>query len=134
MRIPGLDLVANGAELNALPWRSTRYEGVGWLALATSDPDAAFGDSQTVLIRMAPGCGYPTHEHCGPEDVLILAGGYRDLEDGRVLRAGDFHRYPAGSRHTPVALEDESSSAGVLFAVAHGGTQVVRELGTQAQS
>ena len=101
-----------------------------WIDLADSERGGASPASMTVLIRMAPGCGYPRHRHVGPEDVLVLAGGYVD-GDGRRFTAGSFVRYPAGSEHEPVALgnADEPASAGnpscVLFAVAHEGTQLV---------
>ncbi|MFT5733357.1 MAG: anti-sigma factor ChrR (cupin superfamily) [Planctomycetota bacterium] len=130
VQIPGLRLDGASGGLGNLPWRPTRYPGVEWLDLVPEaepeekgSPKAA---TQTVLIRMAPGSGYPTHRHLGPEDVLVLAGGYRD-DDGRTFRAGEFVRYPAGSEHSPVALEGDSpvSEACVLFAVAHGGTVVV---------
>lgn len=90
----------------------------------------------TVLIRMAPGSGYPTHRHLGPEDVLILAGGYAD-DDGRIHSAGSFVRYPAGSVHQPTALGladepvSESNPACVLYAVAHGGTERVHKISTR---
>ncbi|QDV07730.1 ChrR Cupin-like domain protein [Planctomycetes bacterium Poly30] len=135
MNIPGLgiDPEAEGADLASLPWRATRHAGIEWLDLVTEDSGRGPGKASTVLIRMAPGCGYPMHRHLGPEDVLVLAGGYRD-EDGRTYRAGDFVRYPAGSEHTPVALggvekEGQALPACVLFAVAHGGTVVSRDSG-----
>lgn len=117
-----------------LPWRSTRDEGIHWIDLrrAAGEPwESAEPEDQsmTVLIRMDPGHGYPRHRHLGPEDVLILAGGYRDAE-GAEFRAGDFVRYPAGSEHTPVALGDREQPIGpgnpacILFAVAHGGTEL----------
>ena len=94
--------------------------------------DAAEGGSATVLIRMDPGSSYPEHEHLGVEEVLILAGGYRD-GDGEH-RAGSYLRYPAGSRHAPVALGDPRAAVGpdnpacLLFAVAHGGVRLTSEI------
>ncbi|MEM1449890.1 MAG: cupin domain-containing protein [Planctomycetota bacterium] len=125
MDVPGLRI---DGRLDGLPWRATRHEGVEWIDLVDEAADA----SQTVLIRMAPGCGYPRHRHIGPEDVLVLDGGYAD-GDGRTFRAGSFVRYPAGSEHSPVALGEPGAPADgdnrscVLFAVAHGGTEVVAE-------
>lgn len=130
MQIPGLQLAGDSEALAGLPWRSTRYEGIEWLDLVGSQDGEQEGAdseaSQTVLIRMAPGCGYPRHRHMGPEDVLVLAGGYRD-DDGRTFEAGQFVRYPSGSEHTPVALESPpgSSEPCILFAVAHHGTELV---------
>lgn len=132
MKIPGLTIDAG---LDGLPWQSTRYEGVQWIDLAGGDGAggrSADDASMTVLIRMAPGRGYPAHRHIGAEDVLVLSGGYRD-GDGFEVNAGDFHRYPAGSVHAPVALGDEgrpvddANPACVLFAVAHAGTELAAE-------
>jgi anti-sigma factor ChrR (cupin superfamily) len=51
----------------------------------------------TALVRMAPGSSYPIHLHHGPEECLVLEG---DLRVGdHVLRAGDYQRAPAGTRH-----------------------------------
>lgn len=140
MQIPGLQLAADVEGLAELPWRATRYEGIDWLDLVGAQSEAS-GDtsrgapadgeqnpSQTVLIRMAPGCGYPRHRHIGPEDVLVLAGGYRD-EDGRTFEAGQFVRYPSGSEHAPVAIGSgpESSEPCILFAVAHCGTELAQD-------
>lgn len=117
----------------ALPWRSTRHPGVAWLPLhpAPGSPPDAVPDgvrgAATVLIRMDPGCGYPAHRHLGVEEVLILAGGYRDEAGDHP--AGSYLRYETGSEHAPVALGDPGRSTGpdnpacVLFASARGGVQ-----------
>jgi anti-sigma factor ChrR (cupin superfamily) len=110
-------------------WRTTRHPGVSWCSLHASDD--VDGGNATVLIRMEPGSSYPEHEHRGVEEVLVLAGGYRD-GDG-VHRAGSYLRYPAGSRHAPVALGDPrapidaANPACLLFAVAHGGVRLTAE-------
>ncbi len=117
--------------LDELAWRSTRHAGVEWIDLAPSEGDGSAPASMTVLIRMAPGHGYPRHCHVGPEDVLVLAGGYVD-GDGRRFVAGAFVRYPEGSEHEPVAIGDageppsSDNPACVLFAVAHAGTERVQ--------
>jgi putative transcriptional regulator len=109
-----------------LPWRTTKVRGVAWIPLflegergPRADTAAAEAAGSAVLLRMDPGCGYPRHAHLGVEEVLCLAGGYRD-EFGTV-RAGDFVRYEAGSAHSPVALDGESC---VLFATARGGIRI----------
>ncbi|MFN0242661.1 MAG: cupin domain-containing protein [Planctomycetota bacterium] len=114
-------------DLEAIAWRATRYPGVTWCRL-TASMDLDAGETATasnaVLIRMAPGRGYPGHRHTGVEDVLILAGGYRD-EFG-THSSGTFLRYPAGSEHNPVATgrsdvpEGPANPACVLFAVTRG--------------
>ncbi len=99
-----------------LAWRSTRYSGIEWFPLFEAEGE---GPRETLaLIRMAPGCGYPAHEHLGVEDVLILAGGYTD-ERG-VHRAGDWVRYEAGSAHSPVATAGEPC---LLWAHARSGVR-----------
>jgi anti-sigma factor ChrR (cupin superfamily) len=131
MPIPGLLL---HAETEGVPWRATASPGVRWLLLASEE--AAPGTLKeelgaTVLIRMEPGFGYPPHRHLDFEEVLVLAGGYRD-ERGEH-RAGDYLRYEPGSEHTPVALGDPERPAGpdnpacVLFASARGGVRRVHQ-------
>lgn len=119
-------------DASTLPWRATRHPGVHWLPLhpAPGTPAPVEGSDSTVLIRMAPGCGYPRHLHLDVEEVLILQGGYRD-ERGEH-RSGTYLRYEPGSQHAPVALGDPDRPVGpgnqacILFAVARGG---VRNLG-----
>lgn len=114
-------------DLGAIPWRATRYVGIEWFRLTAashSDADDAEAGSRAVLIRMAPGRGYPGHRHTGVEDVLVLTGGYRD-ELG-THGAGTFLRYPVGSEHHPVAVGSAEMSEGpanpacVLLAVTRG--------------
>ena len=113
----------------ALPWRETRHPGIAWFPLhpQPETPDASSPRDSTVLIRMAPGCGYPRHRHLDVEEVLILRGGYRD-ERGEH-RGGTYLRYEAGSEHAPVALGDRDAPVGpknpacILFAIARGGVR-----------
>ncbi len=141
MRIPGLAVKIDEA---ALAWRATRHPGIEWVPLASADVgepvEQAAGDlgataaatarsreDSTVLIRMAPGCGYPAHRHLGVEEVLVLRGGYRDAHGEHL--AGAYLRYPAGSVHAPVALGTRSAPEGpgneacLLFASARGGVE-----------
>lgn len=123
MRIPGLAVKIDEA---ALAWRATRHVGIEWVPLFTA-PEGSHPLESTVLIRMAPGRGYPAHRHIGIEEVLVLRGGYRD-EEGEHL-VGAYLRYPAGSEHTPVALGDPKLPTGpgneecLLFASARGGVR-----------
>ena len=122
-------LVATLEDEAAASWRGTRHPGISWRLLHQEDGSSA---DATVLIRMEPGSSYPEHEHQGVEEVLILAGGYRD-GDGEH-RAGSYLRYSPGSRHAPVALGEAGAAisalnpACVLFAVAHGGVRLVEVL------
>ncbi len=123
MRIPGL---AVKLDEEALPWRGTQHRGVDWVALHV-EAGASGPRDATVLIRMQPGCGYPEHRHVDVEEVLVLRGGYRD--EWGEHRAGDYVRYAAGSRHTPVALGDPALPPGpdnpscLLYATARGGVE-----------
>ena len=126
MEIPGFTL---RAEADEVPWAATRVAGVQWFLLASEGPPdgAAATDGATVLIRMEPGRGYPPHRHLDLEEVLVLAGGYRDGEG--THRAGDYVRYLPGSAHAPLALGNVDAPIGpenpacVLFASARGGIE-----------
>lgn len=126
MQVPGLEIDVDVARVE---WRPTRVAGVDWVLLASEGGDGGRGAraGATVLIRMAPGRGYPPHRHLDVEEVLILRGGYRD--EAGTHRAGSYLRYPAGSAHAPVALgdpavpESDENPACVLFACARGGIE-----------
>ena len=105
-------------DLDAIPWRQTRYDGVR-VHFYSSDRQTG---RVVALIAMAPGCGYPRHRHRGSEEVLVLAGGYRD-ELGEYQQ-GQFVSYPDGSAHSPRALDGELSC--VLLAVAHEGIELLQ--------
>ena len=123
--------------VEGLAWRETSVEGVCWMPLhlagesGGSRSEAVAAADSTVLIRMAPGCSYPAHRHEGIEEVLILAGGYRD-ETGEHC-AGSYLRYEPGSQHAPIALGDGARPEGVdnpacvLFAVARGGVTLCED-------
>jgi anti-sigma factor ChrR (cupin superfamily) len=96
-----------------IPWRTTRYEGVRVHFYAS---DKASG-RVVALIGMQPGRGYPAHRHKGPEEVLVLQGGYRDAMGEHVQ--GAFVRYEDGTAHAPVAIDGDAEC--ILFAVAHEG-------------
>jgi quercetin dioxygenase-like cupin family protein len=134
MIVPGL-LLSTRSE--SVPWRSTSVRGVSWLLL---DPERHAREEQgadaAVLIRMEPGCGYPPHRHVGVEEVLVLAGGYRD-ESGDHF-AGSYVRYEAGSEHAPIALGDPNRAASdenpacVLFAIAREGIEALAPRGVHS--
>jgi anti-sigma factor ChrR (cupin superfamily) len=74
-------------------WENTGVDGVLVRRLFVDHDRNQF----TALIRMAPGASYPRHIHNGPEECLVLEGELHVGDD--VLRAGDYQRAPAGSRH-----------------------------------
>ena len=104
-------------DLDAVPWRTTRYPGV---AVHFYSSDRATG-RVLALIRMEPGRGYPRHRHRGPEHVLVLQGGYADERGGH--RAGSFVRYEDGSSHAPIAVP--GTDACVLLALAYEGVELL---------
>jgi len=117
-RLPtALCLLSVMLNLDNIPWRATRHRGIHLHVLRR---DAETGDA-TVLIRMEPGCSYPSHRHNGIEEVFVLQGGYRDARGEH--RAGDYVLNPAGSAHRPVALEGAQDC--VLLAFTHSGITLV---------
>jgi quercetin dioxygenase-like cupin family protein len=70
----------------------------------TGGPRVAVADNG--LVRLAAGGRFPTHRHLGQERVLVLEGGYKDEQSGRVYLPGDLHEMPAGSTHAYVALPE----------------------------
>lgn len=59
------------------------------------------GGYAVVLGKLDPGSRYPSHQHIGQEEILVLSGDLV-IEDARgnvKLKAGDFHQAAAGSAH-----------------------------------
>ncbi len=54
-------------------------------------------NSDTLLIRMEPGCRYPSHRHAQVEELFLLSGDLH-VED-QVMYAGDYCRADLGSVH-----------------------------------
>ena len=98
---------------DAIPWKQTRYDGVRVHFYASDKTTGRV----VALIGMQPGRGYPAHRHKGPEEVLVVQGGYRDAM-GEHLQ-GSFVRYEDGTVHAPVAVEGGPEC--ILLAVAHEG-------------
>ncbi len=61
--------------------------------------------SALLVGHMPPHRVFPEHVHPGPEDVLVLAGGYADSYG--TFEAGAFASYAPGSRHRPLTEPDE---------------------------
>jgi quercetin dioxygenase-like cupin family protein len=78
------------------------------------------------LVRIEAGRRFPTHRHLGTERVLVLEGGYRDEQSGRLYLAGDLHEMPEGSAHAYVALPERQ----LLLAVSVVGGVDVEGFGT----
>jgi putative transcriptional regulator len=76
-------------------WRSAWQGSAQWALVHTSPHDRGF----LVAARSPRQSGFPAHEHLGPEDGVVLVGGYED-EFGDFA-VGDYATYATGSRHTP---------------------------------
>ena len=84
-------------DLDAIPFQETRHKGV---SVHFYHSNRASGHA-AVMVKMLPGCSYPRHRHRGPEELLILQGGFRD-EHGEY-RAGEYRRSARQpDRHAPV--------------------------------
>lgn len=85
-------------------WR-TLTPGVE-IKLLLVDREAGF---QSFLLRLAPGCLLPPHDHSSLEECLLLEG---DMIIGdRHYAVGDYHAALPGSRHAPIS----SRNGGVVF-------------------
>jgi putative transcriptional regulator len=76
------------------------------------DAGASLEGAIVGFIRVAPGAVFPDHTHVGAEDVLVLQGGC--VVDGVVVKAGEEHPMPAGSRHDVRALDEGCLYLGVV--------------------
>jgi len=61
--------------------------------------------SALVLGHMPPERGYPAHVHLGPEDILVLTGGFEDQFG--AFETGAWATYAPGSQHRPVTEPGE---------------------------
>jgi anti-sigma factor ChrR (cupin superfamily) len=75
-------------------WRPGGSEGVLVRSLL-AQPDGR----TTLLVQMEPGARLPPHRHAAAEQCYVLTGERRTGD--RLLRAGDYWRAEAGSRHEP---------------------------------
>ena len=82
------------------------------------------------LVRLAPGARFPSHRHLGLERVLVLDGGYRDEQDGRLYLPGDWHEMQPGTSHAYTALAERE----LLFAVSVVAGVDVEGFGTLSPS
>jgi putative transcriptional regulator len=103
-------------DFDKINWKVTRFVGIFLHPLWR---DEITGDT-AMLIKIQPLATYPSHHHLGNEEVLVLQGGFRD--ETKILRAGEFYRYPTGSSHSPVALDGQDC---ILFAIAHTGVELL---------
>ena len=79
---------------NQAEWK-TVSEGVDMLVLRLEPGEVR------VLLRFAPGRGYPRHKHPEGEEVFVLDGLYLDM-DTEYTR-GSYLFYPPNSDHAPTS-------------------------------
>ena len=80
-------------DTTAAAWYPGRVPGLSVMPLHEHD------GVNTALVRWAPATRFTPHTHIGGEEILVLAGTFRD-ENG-AYPAGSWLRSPSGSRHTP---------------------------------
>jgi anti-sigma factor ChrR (cupin superfamily) len=86
-------------EMDALPWRSTPFQGVE-IKVLLEDQETGL---MTTITRMAPGAVLPRHEHMDIEQTYVLEG--RLVDDEGEVKAGEYVWRPAGSIHVATAPE-----------------------------
>ena len=86
-------------------WTVSQVPGTELLHLA-GGPRVAGADNG--LVRIQAGARFPMHRHLGLERVLVLDGGYRDEQSGRIYLPGDSQEMPAGSSHAYTALPERA--------------------------
>jgi putative transcriptional regulator len=96
----------------ALRWRPVPTSRARYALLAT-DPIA---DAQLVLVELVGGARFPAHQHLGPEEMVILAGGYTDAVGH--FEQGAYHRYAPGTEHS--ALSDAGETCWALGLIERG--------------
>lgn len=74
-------------------WQATPLPGVRIKPLSAS-PDLGH---QTLLLELAPHATFPSHDHHGSEDLLLLSGDL--VTEGRSLGPGDYLHAEPGSHH-----------------------------------
>ena len=85
----------------AIRWRRLPVRGAR-LAVLLRDP---FTGSALILGHMPARRAFPRHLHVGPEDVLVLAGGYADQFG--IFETGAYGSYAPGTEHRPFTEPDE---------------------------
>lgn len=75
------------------PWTPAPLPGARFKLISSGEHQSYI----MIMIELAPGAGYPEHDHFGVEDMYILTG---DLQtEGRSLGPGDSLHAEPGSHH-----------------------------------
>ena len=94
-------------------WMTTSYEGVELCGLRQNENGGG-----AVLLRIAKGARFPTHDHPGGEEVYLIYG--RAVIGGVAVNQGDYLWTPSNATHDLVAEEDT-----LLFVSSPKGIKVV---------
>jgi putative transcriptional regulator len=89
-------------EIHQLNWHWGFVRGARLTALAR-DPATR---SLLLIGYSPPQRTFPRHLHVGPEDILVLTGGYED--DEGHYEAGEYAAYEPGTVHQPVVVPGET--------------------------
>jgi len=103
---------------DAYRWVASPTPGVTRMMLDRLGEEVA---RATSLVRYAPNSRFPTHEHGGGEEILVLEGEFAD-EHGRYP-TGYYLRNPIGTAHAP-AGGDEGA---LIFVTLHQFSPADRE-------
>ena len=82
-------------------WHSLLSEGCRMARLLREESSG----STLYVVHLGPGSHFPSHQHHGAEDTLVIAGAVWDGET--YLRAGDWNSAEAGTHHTLTAAPVE---------------------------
>jgi quercetin dioxygenase-like cupin family protein len=94
-------------------WKPTPYAGVEICGLRRNETDGG-----AVLIRIARGARFPSHDHPGGEELYVVSG--RAVIGDATVAAGDYLWTPPRGIHELRAEEDT-----VLFVTSLNGIRVV---------
>jgi anti-sigma factor ChrR (cupin superfamily) len=98
------DAILAAATAEQPPIFTYMMDDEGWEPLPIPLPGARWkplyvlpSGPQSFLMELPPGCEFPDHPHYGAEECLLLKGDL--VNEGRVLRPGDYVRARGGTHH-----------------------------------
>jgi quercetin dioxygenase-like cupin family protein len=96
-------------------WTATDYAGIERNLLRQNDTGG-----RTSLVRLAKGSRFPTHEHHGSEEVLVIKGCV--MISGVKLQENDYLFTEPGERHDVTAIEDS-----IIYVASQKATPIVEK-------
>ena len=85
---------------------------------------------RVLLLRLEPGCVVPPHRHTGDVHALNLEGSRELIDNGRVVRPGDYVYEPAGNADTWRVVGDSPCT---VFIVTRGVMEYLDDHGEVVQ-